>query len=102
MSAVADPVPLTSSLDGLMRSLRGTDRHQVGGVFGRWDDAVGEAIAAHVRPVRLEGRHLLLEADSPTWATQVRLLVDTIVERLRDEAGVDVERVDVRVARSRR
>ena len=99
---MADPVPLTSSLDGLMRSLRGTDRIQVGGVFGRWDDAVGPQIAAHVRPVRLDGDHLLLEADSPTWATQVRLLADTIVERLREEAGAHVERVDVRVARSRR
>ena len=38
---VSDPVPITRSLDSMMKSLRGTDRIQVGGVFGKWDDAVG-------------------------------------------------------------
>ena len=37
-----------------MKSLRGTDRIQIGGVFGKWDMAVGENVAAHVRPVRLD------------------------------------------------
>ena len=51
------PVPISRSLDSIMKSLRGTDRIQIGGVFGRWDDAVGPTVAAHVRPVRLdEGR----------------------------------------------
>ena len=40
-----------------LRSLRGgAGRAEVGGVFGQWDEAVGEAIAAHVRPVRLDAR----------------------------------------------
>ena len=51
---VSDPVPISRSLDSIMKSLRGTDRIQIGGVFGRWDDAVGPAVAAHVRPVRLD------------------------------------------------
>ena len=85
-----------------MKSLRGTDRVQVGGVFGRWDVAVGDQIAAHVRPVKLDGSTLLVEADNATWATQVKFLSDTIITRLREEAGVTVERVDVRVASARR
>jgi len=84
-----------------MRSLRGTDRIQIGGVFGRWDEAVGEAIAAHVRPVRLDQGVLTVEADDPAWATQVKFLVSTITARLADVAHVDVERIDVRVARRR-
>ena len=99
MQTVPDPVPLTSSLDAMMRSLRGADRIQVGGVFGKWDDAVGPSVAAHVRPVKLDGGVLLVEADEPAWATQVKFLADTIVERLRAVAGVEVERVEVRVAR---
>jgi predicted nucleic acid-binding Zn ribbon protein len=98
---VADPVPLSSSLDGVLRSLRGTDRVQLGGVFGRWDDAVGPTVAAHVRPVRLDERTLIVEADEPAWATQVKFLADTIRQRLTEVAGVTVDRVEVRV-RARR
>ena len=96
-----EPISLTQSLDSVMRSLRGTSRTQIGGVFGRWDDAVGEAIAAHVRPVRLDGTVLVVEASDPSWATQVKFLTATIIERLRTVAGVELERVDVRVARPR-
>lgn len=86
----------------MMKSLRGTDRIQVGGVFGKWDEAVGAQIAAHVRPVKLDDKTLLVEADTATWATQVKFLADTIISRLRDEARVDIDRVEVRVASARR
>ncbi len=99
---VNDPVPITRSLDSMMKSLRGTDRIQVGGVFGKWDDAVGAQIAAHVRPIKLDQGNLLVEADTATWATQVKFLADTIITRLREEAHVDIEKVDVRVASKRR
>ena len=98
---MADPVPITASLDSVMRSLRGTDRVQIGGVFGRWDDAVGDAVAAHVRPVRLDDGVLTVEADDPAWATQVKFLSSTIITRLADVAGVRIERVEVRVGHRR-
>ena len=99
VQTVPEPVPLTSSLDAMMRSLRGTDRLQVSGVFGKWDEAVGPSVAAHLRPVKLDRGVLLVEADEPAWATQAKFLADTIVDRLRAVAGVEVERVEVRVAR---
>jgi predicted nucleic acid-binding Zn ribbon protein len=95
---VKDPVPLTSSIDSIMSSLRGTDRVQIGGVFGRWADAVGENVADHVRPVRLDQRVLTVEVDEAAWATQVKFLSATIIRRLHEVAGVDIERVEVRVA----
>ena len=94
----SQPIPLTASLDGVMRSLRGGDRRQIGGVFGRWDDAVGEAIAAHVRPVRLDERVLTVEAEDPAWATEVKFLAPTIIERMHEVAGVALERLEIRVA----
>ena len=98
---MADPVPITQSLDVIMKSLRGTDRIQIGGVFGRWEDAVGANVAAHVRPVRLDQGVLTVEADEPAWATQVKFLAATITTRLAEVAGVHVDQIDVRVARSR-
>ncbi len=62
----------------------------------------GPQIAAHVRPIKLDQATLLVEADTATWATQVKFLADTIITRLREEAGVEVAHVDVRVASNRR
>jgi predicted nucleic acid-binding Zn ribbon protein len=91
---MAEPVPITKSLDGIMKSLRGTDRIQIGGVFG-------PNVAAHVRPVRLDQGVLTVESDDAAWATQVKFLSGTIIARLEEVAHVQVERVEVRVARTR-
>lgn len=99
---MSDPVPISRSLDSIMKSLRGTDRIQIGGVFGRWDDAVGPTVAAHVRPVRLDQGVLTVEADEPAWATQVKFLSSTITSRLAAVAGVNIEHIEVRVAGSSR
>lgn len=93
-----DPVPLSSSLDDVVRSLRGVGRREVGGLFGRWEEVVGAQVAAHVRPVRLDGGVLLVEVDEPAWATQVSFLTATLRKRLASQVGVVVERVEVRVA----
>jgi predicted nucleic acid-binding Zn ribbon protein len=95
-------MPISRSLDSIMKSLRGTDRIQIGGVFGRWDEAVGPTVAAHVRPVRLDQGVLTVEADEPAWATQVKFLSSTITTRLAEVAGVDIEHIEVRVAGSSR
>jgi len=94
-----DPLPLSASLDGVVRSLRGPSRAAVGGLFGRWTEAVGDQVAQHVKPVKLDGTTLLVEVDEPAWATQVKLVTPMIVERLQSVAHVTVERIDVRVDR---
>lgn len=79
--------------------MRGPSRAAVSGVFGRWDEAVGPQIAAHVKPVKLDEGVLVVEVDDPAWATQVKFLSTTITERLAEVAGVRVERIEVRVER---
>ncbi len=94
-----DPIPISSSLDGVIRSLRGPGRREVSGVFGRWEQAVGEQVAAHVKPVKLDEGVLVVEVDDPSWATHVKFLSGTIVDRLDEIAGVRIERVEIRVSR---
>lgn len=94
-----DPVPLSSSLDDVVRSLRGPSRESVGGLFGRWDEAVGDQVAQHVKPLKLDECVLVVEVDDPAWATQVKFLTPMITERLQQVAGVRVDRIDVRVER---
>ena len=55
---------------------------QMGGVFGRWAEAVGDAVADHVKPVKLDGTKLVVEVDDPAWATQLRFLETTLKQRL--------------------
>jgi predicted nucleic acid-binding Zn ribbon protein len=103
-----DPLPLTESLDGVVRSMQGGVRHPpgaaqaMGGVFGRWEEIVGEHVAAHVRPVRLDATRLVVEVDEPAWATQVRLLGERMRQRITEVTGTDVSTLEVRVAGRRR
>jgi predicted nucleic acid-binding Zn ribbon protein len=92
-----DPIPLSNSLDGVVRSLRGPSRAAVGGLFGRWEEAVGGQVAQHVSPRKLDQGTLVVEVDDPAWATQVKFLTPMITERLVAVAGVHIDRIEVRV-----
>ena len=95
---MTDPKRLSEGLDGLVRSLHGSDVRTLRGVFDGWADAVGPVIAAHVTPVKLDGAVLLVEVDEPAWATQIRFLEHDVRERLAGATGAQVERLEVRVA----
>ena len=101
-------MPLSESLGGVVRSLRGTGARdegattsvrQLGGVFGRWKDAVGEAVARHVQPLRLDGTRLVVEVDDPAWATQLKFLEANLRERLLEVTGAQIDEFEIRVAR---
>lgn len=98
-----EPVRLSDSLDEVVRGLRpegpAAPVGAIGGVFGRWEEAVGAAVAAHVQPVKLDGTTLVVVVDDPTWATQLRFLEQTLTTRLAEVAGAVVERLEIRVAR---
>ena len=107
-----DPVRFGDSLQQVVRGLRpeGASASSaavapaaaIGGVFGKWEAAVGAAVAAHVQPVKLAGTTLIVQVDDPAWATQLRFLEATLRQRLAEVAGAHVERIDVRVAGRRR
>ena len=69
----------------------------VGGVMGRWDTVVGAEMAQHCEPETFADGVLVVRADSTAWATQVRLLVPTVLRRLAEELGEGVvDQVQVR------
>lgn len=65
-------------------------------VFTRWPEIVGMEIAAHAVPRSLKGGVLLLEADQPAWASQLRYMATEIRDRITAATG-NHEVVDVRV-----
>jgi predicted nucleic acid-binding Zn ribbon protein len=95
-----DPVPVTGSLDRVVRRLGGPSAAAVGGLFERWEDIVGEQIAAHTRPSSLRDGTLVVTVDDPAWATQLRFLESDLLARVRAALdGVEVASVTVRVRR---
>lgn len=61
-------------------------------VFGAWERVVGPEIAKHSRPVKLEDGELTVEAESTAWATQLRLLARSLLQRIAKEVGHNVVR----------
>jgi len=87
-----DPQPFGAILDRLMQ-VRGWQRPAAEArVFGAWSKVVGEDVAAHCRPVKLEGGELVIEAESTAWATQLRLLASSLLVRIAGEVGHGVVR----------
>lgn len=50
----------------------------------RWATAVGEAIATHSRPERLDGGRLVVVVDDPAWASELRYHSSRILAALND------------------
>jgi predicted nucleic acid-binding Zn ribbon protein len=61
-----------------------------GAVFGAWERVVGPDVAAHCRPIRLSDGELTVEAESTTWATQLRLLASRLIGQIAAEVGPNV------------
>lgn len=90
----------------LDRTLRAMGSPSVAGVellFDRWQDVVGDAMAARTRPLRIDGDTLVVSCDEPAIATHVRYLQAELVERLGQLSGDRrITRIDPRVASTRR
>jgi predicted nucleic acid-binding Zn ribbon protein len=94
------PRPVRESLDRLAAGLGGGrgDSASLAALFTRWEEAVGGDVAAHARPLSLRDGRLVVGADDPAWAAQLRWLEAHLLRRLGDLLGPDVvTAVDVRV-----
>jgi predicted nucleic acid-binding Zn ribbon protein len=61
-------------------------------VFGAWERVVGPDVAKHSRPIKLDNGELTVEAESTAWATQLRLLAASLLQRIAAEVGHNVVR----------
>jgi predicted nucleic acid-binding Zn ribbon protein len=69
----------------------------VAALFGRWERLVGPDIAAHARPVGIDGGHLIVAADDPAWAAELRWLAGDLVARIAAQGGPPLEGLRIRV-----
>jgi predicted nucleic acid-binding Zn ribbon protein len=93
-----EPRPIGAELAEMLRA-RGWDRRLAAArVVARWPQVVGDAVAAHCQPSRLEEDGTLhVLADSAAWATQLAYLQGKLLDRLGAECGPGlVRRINVR------
>lgn len=87
-----DPQPFGDVLAKLVQA-RGWQRPAAEAtVFGAWERVVGPDIAKHSRPIKLDDGELTVEAVSTAWATQLRLLAASLLQRIAAEVGHNVVR----------
>jgi len=57
-----------------------------------WDDVVGEEVAMHCRPLRLDGDDLVIEVDHRGWITELSFRQQVILQGLQERVGRAVAR----------
>ncbi|MEU4788737.1 DUF721 domain-containing protein [Micromonospora tulbaghiae] len=87
-----DPQPLGAVLDKLVKARGWQQPAAEATVFGAWEKVVGQEVAQHSRPVKLEDGELTVEARSTAWATQLRLLAGSLLQQIGREVGHNVVR----------
>ncbi|WP_293769576.1 DciA family protein [uncultured Corynebacterium sp.] len=61
-----------------------------GWIFGHWPEIVGDAIAAHTAPEKVENQVLYVSCDHSNWATNLRYLQGEILKKIAAKVGDDV------------
>ena len=92
---------LGDELNRLLHSLGSPNLDTVSGVFGLWNDLVGDQVAKHVTPIKLDRGRLLIEVDDPAWSTHMKFLERDICTQLSHHTGTTISGVDIRVKSGR-
>ncbi len=84
---MSNPQRLKDLLQGAGARLGMGGAVETGLVWSRWNDIVGDTVAAHAEPTSLREGVLRIRTDSPTWATEVGYLGQEIKRAANQVAG---------------
>jgi predicted nucleic acid-binding Zn ribbon protein len=82
-----DPQPLAAALERLVADQGWQDQSAVALLMAEWAQIVGPDLASHVTPTSFDEGELVLQAESTTWATQVRLLLPQLHRAVDERVG---------------
>ncbi|MBS1713612.1 MAG: DUF721 domain-containing protein [Armatimonadetes bacterium] len=81
MKRLSDILPSAVEQKDVLRAARAQS------VFVRWKEAVGDVLAQKTVPDRYDHGILWVSADSATWAQELRMREETVLERLNELAA---------------
>lgn len=61
-----------------------------GWIMSNWSKLVGEGIAAHTEPIKIEGHVVFVQCDNSNWATQLRYAQRTILQKIAEKIGPNI------------
>jgi predicted nucleic acid-binding Zn ribbon protein len=82
-------VRVRESVEELSRRLGTAPPDVLSVIFEHWSEVVGETVADHAFPERLEAEALVIRVDSPAWASHLRTHASTVLTKLHRAAGAD-------------
>jgi predicted nucleic acid-binding Zn ribbon protein len=62
----------------------------VSNIFNHWEDIVGSGIAKRSRPERLTRTTLYVSVTTSTWANELSLMSDKLIEKINSFTGENV------------
>ena len=87
-----EPLPMSASVESLLRRMGWTETVEVAAVTARWREVIGDQIADHCEPISFDDGVLTLRASSTAWATQLTLMAGQVRHRINEEFGREVVR----------
>ena len=92
------PIRLSEAFDQFIGWLKKPPVDLLVVVFNNWEDVVGPDVAAHCRPVAIDANQLVVVADDPMWADELRWNSEKVLDRLVEVSGASrLEKLTVRV-----
>jgi len=82
-----DPQPLGRLVTQVSLKRGWAEKVDSGKLFAEWPRIVGEDVAAHATPERLDDKILYVRASSTAWATQLRLMSAEILRKIARVSG---------------
>jgi predicted nucleic acid-binding Zn ribbon protein len=95
-STSRDPQPIGDAVSELIVQRGWTQERAGAQVTSQWPQIVGDDLASHVVPTSFEEGVLVLQAESTTWATQVRHLLPQLRRTIDEAVGSGVV-TDIRI-----
>ena len=92
---------LGEEVNRLLQRIGSPNIDTVSGVVGLWKELVGEQVAQHVSPIKLDRGRLLIEVDDPAWSTHMKFLEREICTTLSHHTGTTISGIDIRVKSGR-
>jgi len=63
---------------------------KVSGIFNHWEDIVGPGIAKRSKPQKLVRKTLYVSVTTSTWANELSLMSERLIEKINTFTGEDV------------
>jgi len=89
-SSSRDPQEVGSVLEGFLAEQGWEATSAIAQITASWAEIVGPEVAEHVEVESVGDGELSLRADSTAWATQMRLLADSVLARVQGVVGTEL------------